>query len=215
MLVLALAQLLLACSEPTEFITSLTWVNAERCLDPCGFEPVDLLAIDRQARLAHGEQSLRVRADVQSALQRWLAEAREHGYRVELSSAYRSYEEQERVFLTTFEAGRAARPGHSEHQLGTAIDLRYDSSAAERFLAESASQHGFIQSYPTGKADVTGYPAEPWHFRYVGRETAGLVSRTGLTLEELFRRHGSTRAAGDCARCSSPLSRPPAVAHSR
>lgn len=187
----------------------LPWVNAERCLAPCAFEPSPLVDVDVLARTVQGSPGgLKLLAEAQPALQRWLAAASQQGHRVELSSAFRSYDDQVRVFMTTFEAGRAARPGHSEHQLGSAVDLRYDSSAAERWLAETAADYGFVQSYPSGKASVTGYPAEPWHFRYVGAEVARLVEQSGLTLEELFRQHGSLQPPGDCGRCSSPLSLP-------
>ncbi len=203
---------LLSCEPSVSEIASLPWVNRERCLAPCELEPPQLVSVGRDGRVAARESSLRLRVEVQPALERWLSAARDAGFRVELSSGYRSYDEQERVFMSTFENGRAARPGHSEHQLGSAVDLRYDSSAAERWLAESAAQHGFVQSYPAGRQGVSGYPPEPWHFRFVGPRLAAQVARTGATLEELFRRYGSRVPAGDCQRCPSLLSREPTLA---
>ena len=36
-----------------------------------------------------------------------------------------------------------------------------------------------------GKEGVTGYPAEPWHIRYVGDpEVAAEIAERGITLEE-------------------------------
>lgn len=208
---IAASALSAACDAPTSEVRTLAWVNRERCLDPCGLEPEQLVPVDRRGRLVGPKQAFRLRADVQPSLERWLTAAQERGFVVELSSGYRSYEEQEHVFMTTFEHGRAARPGHSEHQLGTAVDLRYDSSAAERWLELSAPEYGFLQSYPSGKEPVTGYPAEPWHFRFVGRPLASAVAASGLTLEELFRQHGSGVEPGDCQACPSPLSREPAM----
>ncbi|MES4791845.1 MAG: hypothetical protein C4321_01615, partial [Chloroflexota bacterium] len=39
-------------------------------------------------------------------------------------------------------------------------------------------------SYPDGKEAITGYAYEPWHIRYVGRDVAADVHRSGLTLRE-------------------------------
>lgn len=103
-----------------------------------------------------------------------------------VTSAFRSYDQQIRT-LASLEAafGReealraAARPGHSEHQLGTTIDIE----GGEAWLAEHAWQHGFVMSYPQAHSPwTTCYQSEPWHFRFVGRETAGLVKESGLSL---------------------------------
>ena len=85
-----------------------------------------------------------------------------------INSAFRSYREQARVFRTMKERGRAARPGHSEHQLGTAIDLKLPTTAAIDWLGEHAFEYGFALSYPPGKQRLTGYRPEPWHMRFVG-----------------------------------------------
>jgi D-alanyl-D-alanine carboxypeptidase len=73
----------------------------------------------------------------------------------------------------------SARPRHSEHQLGTTIDLvlpRLDNefsqsmwdTAEVRWLAAHAHEYGFVFSYPDGKSSLTGYSPEPWHLRWVG-----------------------------------------------
>jgi hypothetical protein len=126
---------------------------------------------------------------------------------IRIASGFRSYEEQTRVFRTMKEKGRAARPGHSEHQLGTTIDLRLPTSAAIDWLAEHAPAHGFALSYPAGKQRLTGYRPEPWHLRFVGRELAEEISRRGWTLEELFRARPELGASGSCEDCPAPSSR--------
>jgi D-alanyl-D-alanine carboxypeptidase len=104
-----------------------------------------------------------------------------------VSSAYRSYEYQQALFERSVRAeGRAqterelALPGHSEHQLGTAIDFgSVDASFADtpagEWLASEAWKFGFVLSYPRGAEDETGYIYEPWHFRYVGRPAAAAL----------------------------------------
>ena len=74
----------------------------------------------------------------------------------------------------------SARAGHSEHQLGTAIDFKaagggspwtqaFARSRHARWLAANAWRFGWIQSYPPGAETQTCYGAEAWHYRYVGR----------------------------------------------
>ena len=138
------------------------------------------------------------------------ARAADAGNPVAVQSAYRSRERQADVFAGWVassgerEARRfSARPGHSEHQLGTALDLRaaaggapwsgqFGDTQAGRWLASHAQEFGFVLSYPQGAEDRTCYGGEAWHIRYVGRELAAEVASSGLTLREfLWRRDAS------------------------
>jgi LAS superfamily LD-carboxypeptidase LdcB len=125
----------------------------------------------------------------------------ELGLDVYISSGYRSYETQQKLYQSYgADAVRfSARAGHSEHQLGTAIDLRrsdvkakslseqkFEESEAYAKLMESAYLYGFIQRYPKGKESVTGYMFEPWHWTYVGREVALVCYSMEWVLEEYY-----------------------------
>ena len=90
-----------------------------------------------------------------------------------------------------------AYPGASEHQTGLACDiLNADDAGRPRmtfvvavaaeaqWMKENCATFGFILRYPEGKTDITGIIFEPWHFRYVGKEIAGYITRNELTLEE-------------------------------
>lgn len=84
-----------------------------------------------------------------------------------------------------------ALPGTSEHELGLAVDINAaDSANAEAnqqvydWLAAHAWEYGFILRYPDGKTEVTGIAYEPWHYRYVGQQTAKAITEGGLVLEE-------------------------------
>lgn len=124
------------------------------------------------------------------------AAAAQEGLNIYLSSGFRSYEYQSRIYnnySSLYGAETAdtfsARPGHSEHQTGLAIDVNtIDDSFAGTpeaiWLAEHAHEYGFIIRYPEGKSHITGYKYEPWHIRYLGVETATAVYNSGLTLEE-------------------------------
>ena len=87
-------------------------------------------------------------------------------------------------------------PGASEHQIGLAIDIVSDEyvtldegfadTEAVRWLAEHSCEYGFILRYPAGKEYITSIEFEPWHFRYVGKDAAMVITGEGITLEEFW-----------------------------
>lgn len=91
-----------------------------------------------------------------------------------------------------------ARPGHSEHQLGTTIDIVDPSeisltsavaqSSAGRWLAGHAVEYGFVFSYPESGAGTTCYGWEPWHLRWVGVDRAAVIDASGFTPREFMLR---------------------------
>lgn len=115
-------------------------------------------------------------------------DAKADGVTISIRSAYRSYGQQtatfeslERAYGTDYALASAARPGHSEHQLGTALDI----DGGDRWLADQGWRYGFIVSYPgEWSPGRTCYKPEPWHVRYVGRATAAAVHDSGLSLRE-------------------------------
>ena len=115
-----------------------------------------------------------------------LSAAKEAGYDLRISTAYRSYNRQQQLY----DAGATtAAPGTSEHNSGLGVDIltvngEFEGSAAEAWLLEHAEEYGFILRYPKDKEAVTGFAYEPWHFRYVGKEQAKLINDSGLCLEE-------------------------------
>jgi D-alanyl-D-alanine carboxypeptidase len=165
---------------------------------PRSYVPPDLVPVSRAGIAGSGL----VRALVIDDLRAMTRAARDAGAPLGVRSAYRSYRRQASVFAGWVAAsGRAeamrfsARPGHSEHQLGTALDLEAIGGSAPwqvdfahtrqgRWLARNAWRFGFAISYSPGAEDVTCYGAEAWHIRYVGRRVARDVYRSGLTLRE-------------------------------
>ena len=115
-------------------------------------------------------------------------------------SDYRSWEEQDELHEYYKREGPdgveeySARPGHSEHQTGLAIDINtslnpeFADTAEGQWLIHHCWEYGFIYRYPAGKEHITGYIAEPWHYRYVGRELAEKLYNDGdwITMEEYF-----------------------------
>jgi len=159
------------------------------------------------------------------ALKQLFALANTKGLKPKVNSSYRSYSQQ----LSTYNywvqgelnrgksraeaelaANRySAKPGHSEHQLGTTADINcQDCQAFDRnnkannaiwkFLEENAHKYGFVISYPRNMEAVTGYVYEPWHIRYVGIELAteiyskGYVNGNGIYLAQFLRQKESS-----------------------
>ena len=87
-------------------------------------------------------------------------------------------------------AARAvAREGTSEHQTGLAVDIntassKFENTPAHKWMEKNAENYGFILRYPQDKTAITGIMYEPWHWRFVGINTAKEINRLGLTLEE-------------------------------
>jgi D-alanyl-D-alanine carboxypeptidase len=151
----------------------------------------------------------KVRALMIDDLRAMARAAKRAGKAIAVRSAYRSYQQQEATFAYWVRvSGRqaalksSARPGHSEHQLGTTIDVRSASSTKApwdyedwartgpgAWMKANAWRYGFVMSYPKGKQRVTCYAYEPWHYRYVGKPMAEAIRASGLTTREYLWRH--------------------------
>lgn len=125
-------------------------------------------------------------------------DASKQGLYIYFASGFRSYEYQSQIYNNyVARDGQAvadtysARPGHSEHQSGLAIDVNqvdntFDNTAEAKWLADHCHEYGFILRYPQGKEDITGYQYESWHVRYVGTDLSYAIRNSGLTMEEYF-----------------------------
>lgn len=82
-----------------------------------------------------------------------------------------------------------AEPGYSEHHLGTCFDITvpgvsFAGTKQHKWLLEHCWDYGFILRYAEDKTKITGFTAEAWHYRYVGREHALAMKEQNLCLEE-------------------------------
>lgn len=144
------------------------------------------------------------------ALQDMMDAARAEGLQPTICSSFRTWDKQEKLFQNKVQMllaegyGQAeaeeqaamwvARPGTSEHQAGLAVDIvdksyqlldqGQEDTAVQRWLMAHCAQYGFILRYPADKAELTGVNYEPWHYRYVGMETAAEIMERGICLEE-------------------------------
>ena len=135
------------------------------------------------------------------------------GHQPAVCSAYRTQEYQQGLFdrkvqrlleengrnytpeqAQVIAAQSVAVPGTSEHQLGLALDIvdnrnwSLDESQAQmptqKWLMENSWRYGWILRYPNEKSQITGIIYEPWHYRYVGKEVAAEIYKSGLCLED-------------------------------
>lgn len=188
-------------SEPTAYDRPEDWyrtlVDPMRAV-PEQYEPPDLVPASEAGYSAEFE----VRSIIVDDLNGMRNALIESGLpEVALLAAHRSIAEQQRLFdARVAQLGQegadegTARAGHSEHHLGTTIDVRpigatdvdqsFGDTPTGQWLAEHSWEHGFVLSYPAGVEDVTCYKYEPWHLRYLGRDLAARVHESGLTLRE-------------------------------
>lgn len=106
--------------------------------------------------------------------------------RISLRSGYRSYQTQRVLYKRNIDRGTVTPPGMSEHQTGLAADINVNdrfmrqSDRAFQCFEENAFRFGFILSYPRGNDYLPGPDTyEPWHWRYVGIQTAQLYREVG------------------------------------
>ena len=171
-----------------------------------GYAPSDLVPASG-AGLTGSSGTKLVRSVIVEDLTAMGAAWREAGLSVIVESAYRSYAAQAATFDSWVSrlgyAGalvRSARPGHSEHQLGTAIDVtspgwggRFGDWAVESpegaWMADNAWRYGFVMSYPAGSQAQTCFSYEPWHYRWIGRDAAAAHRSSGLQLRQFLERY--------------------------
>ncbi|BFM38482.1 M15 family metallopeptidase [Synechocystis sp. LKSZ1] len=134
---------------------------------------------------ADGQLRLRRTAAVQFLSMQ--AAARASGVNLVPLSAFRSIEEQNRLFFTVKQqrnqatrkrAEVSAPPGYSEHHTGYALDIgdgnvpatnllvTFEKTPAFRWLQANAARYSFELSFAPNNPQGVSY--EPWHWRYVG-----------------------------------------------
>jgi len=186
--------------EDLEYLRSTDRLHAL----PADYVPSDLVNL-RDLGLAGIGYSSQLRTEPAAAYARMVRAAGAHNYALIAISGYRSYEVQRYTFYRWMqrelsaadnsgtpidEATAVARAnrysamaGHSEHQLGSVLDIStrelhgalspyLPHTETGKWLLANAHEFGFVVSYPPGKERLTGFNAEPWHLRYVGLAAA-------------------------------------------
>ncbi|OGL21999.1 hypothetical protein A2707_01450 [Candidatus Saccharibacteria bacterium RIFCSPHIGHO2_01_FULL_45_15] len=171
-------------------------VNKSHKITPAEYTPGDL---------SYTTNGVLVSGQILPDLNALIAAAGAKGVTLPIISGYRSYANQTTLYNNyVAQYGQAvtdtisARPGHSEHQLGLAVDLGtpsnpgcslkacFATTAEGVWLATHAQEYGFIVRYTAENTDITGYDPEGWHIRYIGRELAAEMKSQNITSLETF-----------------------------
>ena len=167
---------------------------------PSGFTQYNLVNMNREYTVNDGKQYLL--ASVAYEKYKEMADAaRKEGLNMRVLSAYRTesyqaglYNNKVRTSGKVYADNYSARPGHSEHQTGLAVDICstetvFEYTAEFKWLQKHAHEYGYILRYPKGKEWITGYSYEPWHYRYVGNDVAKTIYEEGITYEEYYAKY--------------------------
>lgn len=185
-------------------------VNKEHPIDG-DFVPADLVDMSAYCDTSlvkikyKGTQGVREAVD---ALVEMLTVAKADGVtNWQVSAAYRSVKDQQRIFdsnvkdymnnngMSQKNAISATRktvadPGTSEHHTGLAFDMTVPNTSAFistdqcKWLHQHCWDYGFVVRYQKDKESITGFLAEAWHIRYVGKEHSTVMRDRNLCLEE-------------------------------
>lgn len=133
---------------------------------------------------------------------------KEKNIEIGISSAYRSIEDQEKIYNEFLEKygeeytkTHVAVPYTSEHHTGLCLDINVKVNGCfpkDNYELEEQKEYyesiykylkdfGFILRYPKNKEDITGVLYEPWHIRYVGVVPASIIMNNNWTLEEYLK----------------------------
>ena len=159
------------------------------------YKPKDLEIIN----LKYSNKDKYLRKEAKEAFEKLSDDASKLNLSIIAVSTFRSYSYQKNLYLDyvnkkgkEYADACSARPGHSEHQTGLALDVmgsnkdynKFDESKEFNWMINNAYKYGFILRYPKGKEHITGFKYEPWHYRYVGKEAAKIIHDKNITLEE-------------------------------
>ena len=170
-------------------------VNKHRSLEK-DYEPDDLVSIDSEYAADDTQKGARVAVNAFISM---YEAAKNDGYDLVINSSYRSYQDQVDICDTyrdlygeNYVTNYVAKPGFSEHQTGLSFDIGsrnsnvFAESEEYEWIQENAHKYGFIQRFPEKYEAVTGFRAEPWHYRYVGKKIAKYIYENDIPFEEYY-----------------------------
>lgn len=180
-------------ADPTQMTALVNLQNAlPRDYAPANVRTVSGYVVENETAEFYLEMQAQMKADI--------------GKSCVIYSAYRSYDRQSalyRNYSARYGSGYAdtfsAKPGHSEHQTGRAIDMlhkrgysnlssaSFENTQQFEWLTKNAHNYGFILRYTEEGKQITGIMSEPWHWVYIGVDFATAYVNTGcVTYEEFY-----------------------------
>lgn len=190
------------CPKPTKEYLDVPFLNVNQdvsLLDKT-YIPKDLEPLSEEMASKSG---VCLSKESKVAFEKMAQDAMKEKIIIKVTSGFRSYETQKAILANSKKTNKdadkfVAKPGYSEHQLGTAMDIsgksisygsataKFEGTIESEWLKNNAYKYGFIMSYPKGKESVTGYGYEPWHYRYLGIDNAKYINDNNLTIIEFF-----------------------------
>lgn len=174
-----------------DYLDVTTLVNKYNKL-PDNYEIDDLVTLDKE----YSSRGEKIREIAYKYLKVMFDKAREDGINLNVISGYRTSEKQNTLFNNSVKKNGiehalmySAKMGHSEHQLGLAIDINttqesFKNTNEYKWLKNNSYKYGFIERYKENKENITGFAYEPWHYRYIGIDNATKVFTENITYEE-------------------------------
>ena len=174
-----------------DYLDVTTLVNKYNKL-PDNYEIDDLVTLDKE----YSSRGEKIREIAYKDLKVMFDKAREDGINLNVISGYRTSEKQNTLFNNSVKKNGiehalmySAKMGHSEHQLGLAIDINttqesFKNTNEYKWLKNNSYKYGFIERYKENKENITGFAYEPWHYRYIGIDNATKVFTENITYEE-------------------------------
>ena len=170
-------------------------VNKHRSLTQ-KYVPKDLVSIDSKYAADNTQKGARIAVNAFISMYK---DAKKEGYDLVINSSYRSYKDQEELSQTyrklygdSYVERNLPKPGFSEHQTGLSFDIGsrnsdvFAESDEYEWVEDNAYKYGFIQRFKKKDESVTGFRAEPWHYRYVGKKIAKYIYENNISFEEYY-----------------------------
>ena len=174
-------------SRKSNYVNGYNHIYRGQILD-LAYYPKPLIKLSARASYLNTDQYLAMPAKL--AVEMMINDAERDGLCLIVLSGYRSPVEQQKLldFADPKDKIKIASAGQSEHQTGLAVDLggcpmsngtrndnvsrdelknSFDTLPEYQWLLQNASKYGFEQSFTKENEKMTGYPYEPWHFKFL------------------------------------------------
>lgn len=203
-IILTIVFILILIYEKDHFYENIKIIDNPNTLDvlvnknnklPHNYIPKDLELLN----VNYAYENKYMQREAKEMFEQLSSDAAKLGYKIIATSTYRTYDYQKDLYNfyvkdkgLDYADKCSARPGHSEHQTGLAVDVEgsnasyddFEKSKEFNWMMENAHKYGFILRYPKGKEHITGFKYEPWHYRYIGKDAATIIYNEKITLEE-------------------------------
>jgi len=164
---------------------------------PDDYQPKDLEQIDSEFTVS----DMYLNKSAKNAFEEMCSDAKSINLIIKAISTYRTKEYQQKLYNNyvitkglEYAEQYSARPRHSEHETGLAVDVRggltsytlFENTEEYKWVKQNAHRYGFIIRYQKDKEKVTGYNYESWHLRYVGSNVATYIYKHNITFDEYY-----------------------------